>query len=103
MSKDSKRQKAHEKKTKRRAFLRAQHLNKAKSDKEVADYNHWVKFHTDETEVEVAHVDKVEKKEYDPNTTPLDVGTTRMKLEGVDQQQASEISEEQLRKELGIG
>ena len=118
MRKESKRQKSHEKKLQRRAKIRMKHLKRARTERELAEYAHWAKFHSDGEAVPAEHmgIDTGEEKEYntpiqqkvstgyDPATTPIDVGTTRMKLDGVpDVQNAGQLSEDQLRKELGLG
>ncbi len=110
MKSEVKKQKAREKKAARRQYLRGEHLNKARSNSERREYEHYIKFHTDGDEVQEEYketpvvVDKNTGLKYNPKTTPLDVGTTRMKLEGdVEEQGAAYITEDQLRKELGLG
>ena len=128
MSSEGKKQKAREKKNKKRQDRRVVALEKRKTSKEIAEYQHWIKFHTGDDEVNPDHVmtpeqlealDKQRREDYnvhsgpvtdyDPNTTPLDVGTTRLKLDWEDEKPEGPIQdptltyEEQLRKELGLG
>lgn len=128
---EGKKQRAREKKNQKRQLRRVAALEKRKTSKEIAEYQHWIKFHTDDNEVSPDHaftpeqledIDRERKKEYnihsgppkdyDPRTTPLDVGTTRMKLDWDDEEKEAVPAftqdptltyEEQLRKELGLG
>ncbi len=109
MKSELQKQKTREKKLKRRQYLRSKHINQAKSDVERREYEHYIKYHTDTEEVTDMHeptvIDKNTGKPYNPKTTPIDVGTTRMKLDSDEEepQAAAYITEDQLRKELGLG
>jgi len=124
MKSEAKKQKVREKKNKRRAVLREQHLQKAKGDREMAEHDHWIRFHTDPeelTEAQKAHPGEdhsghdhepvgVEQSRSQQLSQPLDVGTTRMKIDGHEDvtgvppqgEVAALVDPEQLRKELGL-
>ena len=127
MSSEGKKQRAREKKNQKRQLRRVAALEKRKTSKEIAEYQHWIKFHTDDSEVNPEHamtpeqlevLDKQRREDYnvhsgpatgyDPRTAPLDVGTTRLKLDGEQEVEETFIQdpfltyEEQLRKELGL-
>jgi hypothetical protein len=118
------RQKAREKKNRRRAFLRDQHLKRIKGERMMAEHDHWIRFHTspDElTEAQKQHPEEdhtghdhgpIERSRVEQLAQPVDVGTTRMKIEGYEDvteeihpagMVANQLSPEELRKELGLG
>lgn len=124
MKSEAKRQRIREKKLRRRNVLREQHLQKAKGQREMAEHDHFIRFHTapeDLTEEQKAHPGEdhaghdhapvgTEQNRTQQLSQPLDVGTTRMKIDGHEDvtgvppqgEVAGAVDPEQLRKELGL-
>lgn len=120
---ERKRQKSQEKKTKKRAVARRKHLETKTSARALAEHDHWIRFHTnpdDLTEEQRAHPGEdhtghdhevgSEEQRVQQLNQPLDVGTTRMKIDGFDgpstpggpAAEPTPMSIDELRESLGL-
>ncbi len=121
MQSDTKRQKVAEKKRKKREVKREIHLKQRIGEQALAEHDHMIRFHTspeDLTPEQQAHPGEehathevgTDAQRQQQINSPLDVGTTRMKIDGFDgpstpggpAEESRPQSIEELRESLGL-
>lgn len=128
MQSEGKKIKQREKKNKKREFTREKHLKEKYSAVQMAEHDHMIRYHTDPADLtaeQQAHPGVDPHAGHDHNqeglseeearrrqiAQPIDVGTTRMKLDGFEEdipenapptQVAHDLTPDELRKELGL-
>ena len=124
MQSEGKKIKQREKRNKKREFTREKHLKEKYSAAQMAEHDHMIRYHTNPEDLtaeqqvhpgedpHAGHNHELSEDEARRQQVmqPLDVGTTRMKLDGFEDipenapptQVAHDLTDEELRKELGL-